>query len=93
MNAALLGCIIIGVLAAHLALLMLLSHLRPTSPLPPAPPPPNFSARSEVLLDAKTGEKTTVREITVSTRLAERAGLQEGKQAPAVPPHAQAGRP
>lgn len=66
MNARLLLCIGMGVFVAHLGVFMFLSHLRPA---PPAPPGPNFKVRSQVVVDRETGEKTTYREITVSTRL------------------------
>lgn len=55
-----------GVFVAHLGVFMLLSHLRPK---PPAPPKPNFTVRSQAVVDRDTGEKTIYREITVSTRL------------------------
>lgn len=77
MNARLLLCIGMGVFVAHLGVFMFLSHLRPE---PPKPPGPNFKVRSQTVVDHETGEKTTYREITVTTRI--------GTPAPALSPAA-----
>ena len=69
MNFRLLLCIAMGVFTAHLGVFMLLSNLRP-APRAPRPPRPNFSAKATTVVDAETGEKTTYREITVTTKLA-----------------------
>ncbi len=66
MNIRLLLCIAMGVFTTYLGIVMLLNSLRPTPKT--APPPPNFSARATTVVDAETGEKTTYREITVSTK-------------------------
>ena len=58
-----------GVFVAHLGLFMLLDHLEP-KPVYIPPPKPNFSARSETVIDADTGERLVYREITISTKLA-----------------------
>lgn len=58
-----------GVFVAHLGLFMLLDHLEPKPKYIP-PPKPNFSARSETVIDSDTGERLVYREITISTKLA-----------------------
>jgi hypothetical protein len=67
MNLRLLFCIAMGVFTAHLGVIMLLAQFRPK---PPPPPKPNFTSKSTVFVDPKTGEKTIYREITVSTKFA-----------------------
>ena len=67
MNFRLLLCIVMGVFAAHIGVFMLIMELRPKPKWTP-PPKPNFSARALEVVDAKTGEKTIYREITVSTK-------------------------
>jgi len=69
MNFRLLLCIAMGVFVAHIGVAMLLMHLRP-EPRPAPPPKPNFTTRTSVFVDPRTGEKTTYREITVSTKFA-----------------------
>jgi hypothetical protein len=69
-NFRILCCIVLGVFTAHLGLFMLLMHLRPQPKFVP-PPKPNFTVVSQTYVDSSTGEKTTYREITVSTKLAE----------------------
>jgi hypothetical protein len=68
-NLKLLLCIVMGVFVAHLGVLALINQLRPKPRLVP-PPKPNFSAKATVVVDEKSGEKTTYREITVSTKFA-----------------------
>ena len=69
MNLRLLLCIAMGVFVAHIGVFVLISQFKPKpKPLPPFKP--NFSAKSSVVTDAETGEKTVYREITVSTKLA-----------------------
>ena len=65
MNFRIFLCIAMGVFVSHLGVIMLLSHLRPQ---PPPPPKPNFTVRSQTVVDRDTGEKAVYREITVSTR-------------------------
>jgi len=67
MNFRLFLCIAMGVFVAHLGVFMFLSHLRPQqyAPLPTQ----NFKVRSQTVVDQETGEKTTYREITVSTKV------------------------
>lgn len=81
MNIRIFFCIAMGVFTAHLGLVMILSHLRPR---PPAPPKPNFIVRSQTVVDAETGEKTTYREITVSTQFASKPD--DGSDAPRPAP-------
>lgn len=76
MNVRLLFCIVMGVFTAHIGVFMLIAQFKPKPKLT-APPKPNFSARSTVVLDAGTGEKSVYREITVSTKFA---------PAPSTPP-------
>jgi hypothetical protein len=78
MDFRLILCIAMGVFVAHLGVFMLIEQLHP-KPLPPPPPKPNFSAKATTVVDPTTGEKTTYREITVSTKFA---------PAPATPPPA-----
>jgi len=68
MNFRLLLCIAMGVFVAHLGVFMLIEHFHEKPYVPP--PKPNFSAKARVVVDPQTGEKTTYREITVSTRFA-----------------------
>ncbi len=77
MNFRLLLCIVMGVFVAHLGVFMLIEkiHEKPYVPRPK----PNFSAKATVVVDPQTGQKTTYREITVSTKFA---------PAPATPPPA-----
>jgi hypothetical protein len=67
-NLRLFLCIAMGVFVAHLGVVMLLSHLRPQPKTPPTPKP-NFVVRSQTVTDGATGEKTTYREITVTTHV------------------------
>lgn len=69
MNFKLLLCIAMGVFVAHIGVFAIISQLRPKPRLAP-PLKPNFSAKATVFVDEKTGEKTTYREITVSTKFA-----------------------
>jgi hypothetical protein len=78
MDLRLLLCIAMGVFVAHLGVFMIIEQLHPKPHMPPKPKP-NFSARSTVVVDPKTGEKTIYREITVSTKFA---------PAPTTPPPA-----
>jgi len=66
-NFRLILCIAMGVFTTYLGVVMLIAALRRT-PEPPPPPKPNFSARATTVTDPATGEKTTYREITVSTQ-------------------------
>ncbi len=76
MNLRLLLCIVMGVFTAHIGIFMLISQFKPKPKLTP-PPKPNFSAKSTLVVNAETGEKTVYREITVSTKFA---------PAPSTPP-------
>jgi hypothetical protein len=69
-NFRILCCIVLGVFTAHLGLFMFLMHLRPQVKVTPSPKP-NFTSVSQTFVDHATGEKTTYREITVSTTFAE----------------------
>ena len=71
MNIKIILCIAMGVLVAHIAVVMILFHFR-TDSLPPPPPPPmrNFRVAEEKFVDSATGEKLVHREIRVSTKLA-----------------------
>ena len=69
MNFRLLCCIAMGVFVAHIGVVMLIAQLRPKPHVAP-PPKPNFTTVSTVFVDPRTGEKTTFREITVSTKFA-----------------------
>lgn len=76
MNFRLVLCVAMGIFTTYLGVVMLIAALRRT-PEPPPPPKPNFSAKATTLVDSDTGEKTTYREITVSTKFV---------PAPATPP-------
>jgi hypothetical protein len=67
-NFRLICCIGMGVFVAHLGLFMILYELEPKAKYIP-PPKPNFSSRSETVIDAATGERLVYREITISTKL------------------------
>jgi hypothetical protein len=69
MNFRLLLCIAMGVFVAHIGVVMLIAQFRP-KPHYTLPPKPNFTSTATVVVDSKTGEKTTYREITVSTKFA-----------------------
>jgi hypothetical protein len=76
MNFRLALCIAMGVFVAHLGVVMLIAQFRP-KPQYALPSKPNFSATATTVVDARTGEKTIYREITVSTKFV---------PAPATPP-------
>jgi hypothetical protein len=76
-------CIAMGVFVAHLGVFMIIEQLHP-KPSPPPPPKPNFSAKATTYVDAKTGEKTIYREITVSTKF-----VPTPAPPPPEPPHIQ----
>jgi len=78
MNIRLLLCIAMGVFVAHIGVVMLVMHLHP-GPHPAPPLKPNFTTKTSVFVDPKTGEKTLYRELTVSTKFA---------PAPSTPPPA-----
>ena len=69
MKVPLLLCIVLGIFAAHIGVLMLVSHLRPQPKFAPRPKD-NFSVKAATFSDSKTGEKMIYQEFTVSTRLA-----------------------
>lgn len=70
MNSRLILCIAMGVFTTYVGLVMLLGHFRAKPGFTP-PQKPNFTARVEEAVDAETGEKIVLRQITVSTKLAE----------------------
>lgn len=70
MNLRLILCIGMGVFTTYMGLVMLLGHFRAKPGFTP-PQKPNFTARFEEAVDAETGEKIVLRQITVSTKLAE----------------------
>jgi hypothetical protein len=72
MNLRLLLCLAMGVFTTYMGLVMLVGHFR-SKPGFVRPQKPNFTTRVEEVVDAKTGEKTVLRQITVSTKLAEPA--------------------
>ncbi len=76
MNFRLVICVAMGVFTTYLGIVMLIASLRRTPEIA-LPPKPNFSARATTVTDPETGEKTTYREITVTTKFA---------PAPATPP-------
>lgn len=68
MDIRLIFCIGMGAFVTYIGVVMLITQFQRK---PYAPPPkPNFSSRSTTYVDPQTGEKTTVREITVSTKFA-----------------------
>ena len=69
MNFRLLLCIAMGVFVTYIGVVMLIAQFRRQPYVPP--PKPNFTARSTMVVDPKTGEKTIYREITVSTKFAD----------------------
>ena len=69
MNFRLLMCIAMGVFTTYLGIFMLASSLHPRPRIAPRPMP-NFSAKATTVVNAETGEKTTYREITVTTKFA-----------------------
>ena len=71
MNVKIFLCIAMGVLVAHIAVVMIIFHFR-TDSLPSGPPPPvrNFRVAEEKFIDPATGERAVHREIRVSTKLA-----------------------
>ncbi len=72
MNIRIVICIAMGVLVAHIAVLMIVFRLRFDALPPPAPTPePNFSVAEKMVVDPETGQKTIYRDIHVSTQLAD----------------------
>lgn len=69
MNLRLLFCIAMGLFTTALGVVMLVNSLRREPPSEP-PSKPNFSVRAATVIDPETGEKTTYREITVTTKFA-----------------------
>ena len=69
MNAKLIGCILMGVFVAHLAVFMMIDRYRWMNRPAPAPTPVPLSLAEEIVVDPKTGAKIVNREITVSTKL------------------------
>ena len=76
MNLRLILCVSMGVFTTYMGLVMLLGNFRAKPGFTP-PLKPNFTARVEESVDAETGEKIVLRQITVSTKLAE-PGLAPG---------------
>ncbi len=70
MNLRLIVCIFMGVFTTYIGVFMLFTQLKTRGRLSAPPPKPNFFARSSVVVDSATGEKTIYREITVSTKFA-----------------------
>ena len=89
MNFRLVLCIVMGVFTAHIGLFMLLQQFEP-KPTYQLPAKPNFTSRAATVVDRVTGEKTTYRELTISTKLmpnlpeiiAETAAAAASKEAP-----------
>lgn len=72
MNIRIIICIAMGVLVAHIAVMMIVFRLRFDAMPPPAPKPqPNFSVAEQVVVDPETGQKTIYRDFHVSTQLAD----------------------
>ena len=93
MNLRLLLCIAMGVFVAHIGVFMLIAQFKPKPRLMP-PLKPNFTAREQVVVNTDTGEKTTYREITVSTKFAPEAGTNAPGSPAATTPNAnEAGEP
>ena len=68
MDIRLIFCIAMGAFVTYVGVIMLITQFQRKPYVPP--PKPNFSSRSTTYVDPQTGEKTTVREITVSTKFA-----------------------
>ena len=83
MNLRLLFCIGMGLFTAYLGLVMLVAQLR-QKPKYTLPPPPNFKTKELVVVDKTTGEKTTYREFTVTTKFA--PGPSTPPPVPPIPP-------
>ncbi len=77
MNAKLIGCILMGVFVAHVAVIMMMMRYRAMLQPPPPPTPVPLRVAEEIVVDPVTGEKTVNREYTVTTRL--RPELYQGK--------------
>ena len=75
MNAKLLGCIIAGVLVAHVSLLIILDQFRAMRAPKPKPVEPTFSATTTTFRDLDGKELAVVREFTVQTRMADKGVL------------------
>jgi ABC-type nickel/cobalt efflux system permease component RcnA len=61
-------CIASGVLVIHIGIVMIWVNFQPRPKLRPRPDA--FKARAQKVVDPNTGEHVTIREFTVSTRLA-----------------------
>ena len=69
MNFRRIAFIAVIVIAVHLVILVVITHV-PALPKAHYIPPPNFGVRTETYEDPKTGEKTIYQEFRVSTKLA-----------------------
>ena len=66
MDIRLVFCIAMGGFVTYIGVVMLITQFQRKPYIPP--PKPNFTSRATTVIDPKTGEKTTYREITVSTK-------------------------
>ncbi|EDY19780.1 hypothetical protein CfE428DRAFT_2956 [Chthoniobacter flavus Ellin428] len=66
MDIRLIFCIGMGAFVTYIGVVMLITQFQRKPYIPP--PKPNFTSRATTVIDPKTGEKTTYREITVSTK-------------------------
>ena len=60
--------IVLGAIVLHIGLFLIFGQMR-ALPKTRYVPPPNFGYREEYYVDPRTGERTTWREIRVSTKL------------------------
>ena len=83
MNLKLLGCIVMGVFVAHLAVFMMVFRMRTMGAAGSnsLSEPPNLKIAEEVVLVPETGTKLVHREITVSTALRSELYQQRPEQA------------
>ncbi len=77
MNAKLWGCVILGVLVAHLSVLFIIDHYREGKRPRPVSVEPNFTGSTATFTNER-GEKVKVEhEFTVNTELASRQVLEK----------------
>jgi hypothetical protein len=69
-NTKLWVCVIMGVLVAHIAVLIIVANIRTAGKPPPKPSEPTFETSTTTYTDARGETRKVVHEFTVQTELA-----------------------